>query len=131
MYALAEVAQEGYPDCELMSPRWSCTDELDTAWDPYVPLFHSPYPTNHRSHPYFDPKSDKENPTWYMVSVKFISRLSHPPSLALIKFLAASTKMPDEVEYIGGKGYSAVKEMQLVNRGRLSESALETTRYLT
>jgi hypothetical protein len=59
-----------------------------------------------------------------MVSVKFLSRLSHPPSLALIKFLASSSTLPDEVNYIGQGGYKAVKEMQLVNRGRLSESRL-------
>jgi predicted RNA-binding protein with PUA-like domain len=75
-------------------------------------------------HPYFDPKTNKEEPTWYMVSVKFLSRLSHPPSLALIKFLASSSTLPDEVKYIGEVGYGAVKEMQLVNRGRLSESLL-------
>lgn len=28
----------------------------DTAWDP--------------EHPYYDPKSDKDRPTWYMVNVK-------------------------------------------------------------
>jgi hypothetical protein len=59
-----------------------------------------------------------------MVSVKFLSRLSHPPSQALIKFLASSSTLPDEVNYIGQGGYKAVKEMQLVNRGRLSESRL-------
>ena len=73
-------------------------------------------------HPYFDPRTNKEEPTWYMVSVKFLSRLSHPPSLALIKSLASSSTIPDEVKYIGQGGYQAVKEMQLVNRGRLSRS---------
>jgi hypothetical protein len=59
-----------------------------------------------------------------MVSVKFLSRLPHPPSLALIKYLASTSTLPDEVKYIGEGGYKAVKEMQLVNRGRLSESRL-------
>jgi len=75
-------------------------------------------------HPYFDPKTIKEEPTWYMVSVKFLSRLPHPPSLALVKYLASSSTLPDEVKYVGEGGYKAVKEMQLVNRGRLSESRL-------
>jgi hypothetical protein len=79
---------------------------------------------NDSEHPYFDPKTNKEEPTWYMVSVKFLSRLSHPPSLALVKYLASSSTLPDEVKYIGEGGYKAVKEMQLVNRGRLSESQL-------
>jgi hypothetical protein len=77
-----------------------------------------------REHPYFDPKTNKEEPTWYMVSVKFLSRLPHPPSLALIKFLASTSTLPDEIKYVGEGGYKAVKEMQLVNRGRLSESLL-------
>jgi hypothetical protein len=87
-----------------------------------APTAHHSIGINDREHPYFDPKSNKEEPTWYMVSVKFKSRLSHPPSLALIKFLASSSTLPDEVKYIGEGGYKAVKEMQLVNRGRLSES---------
>jgi hypothetical protein len=74
-----------------------------------------------RSHPYFDPKTDEENPTWYMVSVKFQSRLPYPPSLALVKYLAATPSLPECISYIGEGGFKAVKEMQLVNRGRLSK----------
>lgn len=77
---------------------------------------------NGSEHPYFDPKTNEDEPTWYMVSVKFLSRLSHPPSLALVKYLASSSHLPDEVKYVGEGGYKAVKEMQLVNRGRLSRS---------
>jgi len=84
--------------------------------------FYMPQLKRLSEHPYFDPKTNKEEPTWYMVSVKFLSRLPHPPSLALIKFLASSSTIPDEVNYIGEGGYQAVKEMQLVNRGRLSMS---------
>lgn len=54
------------------------------------------------------------------VDVKFIERLDHPPTLALIKLLAASSKLPPEVEHIGESGLQAIKGMQLVNRGRLS-----------
>lgn len=53
VFALAEVAKEGYPDCRphncVADPR------LDTAWDP--------------KHPYFDEKTDKEKPIWFMVGV--------------------------------------------------------------
>lgn len=72
------------------------------------------------SHPYYDPKTKEEEPTWFMVSVKFLSRLAHPPSLALVKYLASCTTLPDTVGYIGKGGFEAVKNMQLVNRGRLS-----------
>ena len=44
---LAEITKAAYPDF--------------TAWDP-------------KSH-YFDPKTDKENPRWFMVDIKFISIL--------------------------------------------------------
>lgn len=53
--------------------------------------------------------------------MKFIQRLPHPPTLVLIKTLAASEKLPDAVHYIGEDGLRAIKGMQLVNRGRLSE----------
>ncbi|RXK41056.1 hypothetical protein M231_01687 [Tremella mesenterica] len=107
IFALAEIVREGYPDY--------------TAWD--------------LDHPYYDPKTDKEKPTWYMVDVKFRSRLLHPPTLALIKHLASSTSLPSEVEYIGSEGLEAIKEMQLVNRGRLSvqpvtDKAYEVVRLL-
>jgi hypothetical protein len=111
----------------LYVPPSSSTSDVtygvDTAWDQYV-IFNHLLCINDSEHPYFDPKTNKEEPTWYMVSVKFLSRLLYPPSLALIKFLASSSTLPDGVKYIGEKGYKAVKEMQLVNRGRLSESLL-------
>nr|XP_019050804.1 hypothetical protein I302_01247 [Kwoniella bestiolae CBS 10118]OCF29734.1 hypothetical protein I302_01247 [Kwoniella bestiolae CBS 10118] len=100
VFALAEIAKEGYPDY--------------TAWD--------------TKHPYFDPKTDESNPTWYMVDVKFIRRLAHPPTLALIKHLASlasSASIPDEISYIGKEGLEAIGAMQLVNRGRLSVQPVE------
>jgi len=44
---IARVIKEGYPD--------------HTAFDP--------------SEPYYDPKSDSENPIWYMVDAEFVRRL--------------------------------------------------------
>lgn len=75
----------------------------------------------HRSHPYYDPKTDPESPTWYMVDVTFKERLPYPPTLALIKYLAGCSDLPGNVRYIGTDGLKAIKGMQLVNRGRLSE----------
>jgi predicted RNA-binding protein with PUA-like domain len=54
---LAEVVREGYPD--------------HTAFDP--------------SEKYFDPKSDPENPRWYMVDVKAVRRLPAIVSLNELK----------------------------------------------
>jgi protein phosphatase-4 regulatory subunit 3 len=77
-----------------------------------------------RSHPYYDPKTIKEEPTWYMVNVEFKSRIQYPPTLALIKHLASLSSLPGEIEYIGKEGLEAIGAMQLVNRGRLSESSI-------
>lgn len=57
-----------------------------------------------------------------MVDVHFVRRLPHPPTLALVKMLVGASAMPDEVGYIGSDGLKAIREMQLVNRGRLSRS---------
>jgi hypothetical protein len=53
------------------------------------------------------------------VNVRFVQRLDHPPTLALIKLLAGGA-LPKQVAYIGEHGHRAIKAMQLVNRGRLS-----------
>ena len=54
---LAEVSRGGYPD--------------HYAFDP--------------DHPYFDPKSDPESPTWYMVDIRFVERFAETVSLAELK----------------------------------------------
>ncbi len=57
IYGICEVIKEGYPDF--------------TQFD--------------SSHKYFDPKSKKENPTWFMVDIKFVSKLKKPVLLEGIK----------------------------------------------
>ena len=54
---VAEVSREGYPD-------------------PYA--FQA-------KHKYHDPKSDPENPTWYMVEIRFVERFPHIVPLATLK----------------------------------------------
>ncbi|CAL1700109.1 unnamed protein product [Somion occarium] len=85
--AFAEVSKEAYPDY--------------TAWDP--------------DHPYYDAKTDKANPKWYMVDVTFRSRAKHFIPLSLIKHLASLSSSsvsdpPDEVDYIGKEGMKAIKD---------------------
>ncbi|KZT53670.1 DUF55-domain-containing protein, partial [Calocera cornea HHB12733] len=89
-----KVCKEGYPDY--------------TAWDPSV------------SHPYFDEKTDKEKPKWYMVDVRFLSRAKHLVSLPLLKHLATLSEPPSSLPYLTGKHLSAIKNMALLTRGRLS-----------
>ncbi|KAI0711049.1 PUA-like domain-containing protein [Cerioporus squamosus] len=95
--AFAEVSKEAYPDY--------------TAWDP--------------AHPYYDAKTDKENPKWYMVDVTFGSRAQHFVPLSLLRTIASSPDVPEEVSYIGEDGAKAIKGMALVSRGRLSVQRVE------
>jgi predicted RNA-binding protein with PUA-like domain len=71
---ICEIVREGYPD--------------PTSWDP--------------QHDYFDPKSDPEVPTWYMVDVKAVKPFRTMVTLPQIK------------------ADQALAEMALVKVGRLS-----------
>ncbi|KZT06518.1 DUF55-domain-containing protein [Laetiporus sulphureus 93-53] len=97
--AFAMVTKEAYPDY--------------TAWDP--------------THPYYDAKTDKADPKWYMVDVTFVSRAAHFVPLSLLRNIAAAPPdaPPSGVEYIGSDGVKAIKEMVLVTRGRLSVQRVE------
>ena len=61
---IAEVVREGYPD--------------HTAFDPF-------------EH-YFDPKSDPDNPRWYMVDVRFVRKLKRTITLQELKEHAEQLK---------------------------------------
>ena len=63
---IMEVVKEGYPD--------------HTAFDPEAK--------------YYDPKSDPDNPRWYMVDVKFKKKLKRTISLAELKETAEIEDMP-------------------------------------
>lgn len=62
---VAEVAREGYPD--------------PFAWK--------------RGHKYFDPKTDRENPTWYAVDIRFVEKFPGIVPLAQLKATAGLEKM--------------------------------------
>jgi predicted RNA-binding protein with PUA-like domain len=67
---LAEVVKSGYPD--------------HTAFDP--------------KDDHYDPKSDKKNPTWYMVDIKHVKTFSEPLTLEALK------KVPTEQDGPTSKG---------------------------
>jgi len=73
-----EICKEAYPDY--------------TAWDP--------------SHPYYDAKSDKSSPRWFMVDVAFSRRLR--------RFIPLTELKPYK------EGNKELSEMVLLKRGRLS-----------
>jgi len=55
-----------------------------------------------------------------MVDVKFVSRVTHFVPYPLLRKIAANGAPPAGLEYIGEKGVSSIKDMELVRRGRLS-----------
>jgi len=63
---IAEVVREGYPD--------------HTAFDP--------------GDPHFDPKSDPDEPRWYMVDVRFVRKLNRTIPLRELKADAVLKDMP-------------------------------------
>ncbi|MEO7083340.1 MAG: EVE domain-containing protein [Gemmatimonadaceae bacterium] len=82
---IAEVAREAYPD--------------PTALDP--------------NDPHFDPKSNPEKPSWYMVDIRAVEALKRPVSL-------------DEVKKTKG-----LENMVLVRLGRLSVQPVTAREYET
>ncbi|KAF8592238.1 DUF55-domain-containing protein [Ramaria rubella] len=90
--ALAEVSKEAYPD--------------RTAWD--------------EKHPYYDAKSDAASPKWHMVDLRFLGRVPNFVSLALLRHLSTLTKKPVEMTYLSDADLRAIKDMALLNKGRLS-----------
>jgi predicted RNA-binding protein with PUA-like domain len=62
---VAEVAREGYPDSYAFQ----------------------------KGHKYFDPKSDPDNPTWYMVDVRFVEKFPAIVPLAELKEAKGLAKM--------------------------------------
>ncbi|KAI8821911.1 thymocyte nuclear protein 1 [Chytriomyces cf. hyalinus JEL632] len=79
----ARVCKEAYPDF--------------SAWDP--------------EHPYFDPKSDKESPKWFMVDVEYVSKFDR---LIPLKELQQC---------------NALKTMALIKKGRLSVQPVTAAEY--
>ncbi|GAA6017630.1 hypothetical protein JCM11491_005307 [Sporobolomyces phaffii] len=90
---IAKVVKEGYPD--------------HNAWDP--------------KHPYYDPKSKADSPTWYMVDVEFVSKLPHLVPLALLQHLSKISTPPAALApYLTAAHLAAIAESALIKRGRLS-----------
>ncbi|KAH7101489.1 DUF55-domain-containing protein [Auriculariales sp. MPI-PUGE-AT-0066] len=92
--ALAEVCKEAYPDY--------------TAWDP--------------KHPYYDEKTKQDDPKWYMVEVRFVSRVKHFIPLVVLKDLS-------DIDYLQKDAVDAIKSMALINKGRLSVQPVTKAAY--
>ncbi|GAA5846330.1 hypothetical protein JCM11251_004056 [Rhodosporidiobolus azoricus] len=106
---IAKVCKEGYPD--------------HNAWDP--------------KHPYHDPKSKKDDPTWYMVDVEFVQKLPHLVPLSLLQVLSSSSpsSLPPSLQYLTSSAIASISTSPLLTRGRLSvqpasEEFFETVRSM-
>ena len=63
---IAKIVREGYPDHTALNPEGK----------------------------YYDPKSDPDNPRWYMVDVKFVRKLKRTITLQELKEITALKDMP-------------------------------------
>ena len=63
---IAKVVREGYPDFTAFEPK----------------------------DPHYDPKSDPDNPRWYMVDIKYVRKLKRTISLKELKEISALSEMP-------------------------------------
>ncbi|KAF8497343.1 PUA-like domain-containing protein [Gautieria morchelliformis] len=95
--AYAEVSKEAYPD--------------HTAWD--------------KTHPYYDAKSDAASPKWHMVELRFVSRVPHFIPLALLRHLSTLSEAPAEMNYLNSNDLKGIRDMALLNKGRLSVQRVE------
>lgn len=76
-------------------------------------------------HPYYDPKSDPEQPKWWLVDVEFVEKLERLVPLGLLQKLAEkgeklTKEERQDVGYLSEEQIRAIGEMALLNRGRLS-----------
>ena len=62
---IAKVVREGYPDFTAFEPK----------------------------DPHYDPKSDPDNPRWYMVDIKYVRKLKRTISLKELKEISALSEM--------------------------------------
>jgi hypothetical protein len=61
-------------------------------------------------HSYATQKSDKANPKWFMVDVKFVSRAANFVPYPLLRDIAAGHVAPStNIEYIGEEDMKAIK----------------------
>ncbi|KAM0745621.1 DUF55-domain-containing protein, partial [Meredithblackwellia eburnea MCA 4105] len=98
---LAKIIKEGYPD--------------HNAWDP--------------KHPYYDSKTKKDDPTWFMCDLEFVSRLPHFVPLKLLQHLSTLSVPPSCTPYLKQSDIDGIKKMALLNRGRLSVQPVEEIVY--
>ena len=89
------------------------------------------------NHPYYDPKSNPDEPKWWLVDVEFVEKLERMVPLGLLQKLAGkgadgkalSNDERRDVSYISDEQLQAIKDMALLNRGRLSVQPVTQEAY--
>lgn len=85
-------------------------------------------------HPYYDQKSDPEQPKWWLVDVEFVEKLERLVPLGLLQKLAGkgeklTKEEREDVGYLSEDQIRAIAEMALLNRGRLSVQPVTKEAY--
>lgn len=88
-------------------------------------------------HPYYDAKSDPEQPKWWLVDVEFVEKLGRMVPLGLLQKIAGkaadgkglSREERENVGYLTDAQLQAIKDMALLNRGRLSVQPVTEEAY--
>ncbi|KAI3611601.1 thymocyte nuclear protein 1 isoform 1 [Moniliophthora roreri] len=117
----AEVSKEAYPDY--------------TAWDKYILITLARLNLSLTlCFNQISPKSSQSSPKWFMVDLTFSSRAAHFIPLSLLRLVASyssGSDLPESLAYIGEDGARAIKNMDLVTRGRLSVQRVDQKAFDT
>lgn len=89
------------------------------------------------THPYYDAKSDPEQPKWWLVDVEYVEKLQRLVPLGLLQKLggkgadakALSKDERKDIAYLTDAQLQAIKDMALLNRGRLSVQPVSKEAY--
>ncbi|PWN18688.1 DUF55-domain-containing protein [Microstroma glucosiphilum] len=76
-----------------------------------------------QSSPYYDAKSSREKPRWFMPTVKHAYPLKHSLPLSLLQHLTSSSLTPNQrqdLSYLSDTQLRSIGEMDLLRLGRLS-----------
>ncbi|SNX87263.1 uncharacterized protein MEPE_05973 [Melanopsichium pennsylvanicum] len=87
-------------------------------------------------HAYYDPKSDETSPKWWLVDVEFVEKLDRLVPLGLLQKIAGkadgglSKEERAQVGYLTDEELGSIKDMALLNRGRLSVQPVSEEAYV-
>lgn len=100
VYGLAEVVKEGYPDCEQGSVAPEA-NEHQILHSTSQPMCCWTVSDKIRSHPYYDSKSSRDSPTWFMVGTEYSTPLIYAGGRQVsLKSAAPTYVAPDQTHSV-------------------------------